>query len=128
MVERMRTGQDVKAFTDRVVTPSYMEDVARATRGLVDAGAEPGIYHVVNSGQATWDRVAAEAARVLGTGAHILPITLSEVRMRAPRPRYCALSNAKLTAAGFPMPAWQDAIQRWLAPMATAGHPGEARV
>ncbi len=127
MVERMRIGQDVKAFTDRVVTPSYMEDVARATRALVDAGAESGIYHVVNSGLATWDRVAAEAAHVLGTESRILPITLSEVRMRAPRPRYCALSNAKLTAAGFPMPEWQDAIQRWLGPRALAGHPGEAR-
>jgi dTDP-4-dehydrorhamnose reductase len=36
------------------------------------------------------------------------------VPMRAPRPRYCALDNRKLAAAGFPMPAWQDALRRWL--------------
>lgn len=127
MVERMRDGQDVRAFTDRVVTPSFMHDVARATRELVDSGAEPGIYHVVNSGHATWDAVAAEAARVLGADVRVVPITLADVRMRASRPRYCALSNAKLAAAGVPMPHWQDAIQRWLGPGAQAGAPGEAR-
>ena len=35
--------------------------------------------------------------------------------MRASRPRYCALSNDKLRAAGFDMPTWQDAIARALA-------------
>jgi len=126
MVERMRAGQEIKAFTDRVVTPSYMADVAAATRHLVDTGAA-GIYHCVNSGHDTWDRVAAEAARVLGTPARITPITLQDAQMRAPRPRYCALSNARLAAAGFPMPSWQDALQRWLGPMAEAGTPGTAR-
>jgi len=127
MVERMRAGQEVKAFTDRVVTPSYMADVAAATRHLVETGAEAGIYHCVNSGHDTWDRVAAEAACVLGMPARLTPITLRDVRMRAPRPRYCALSNARLAAAGFQMPAWQDALQRWLGPMAASGTSGEAR-
>lgn len=127
MVERLRAGQEVKAFTDRVVTPSYMADVAAATRHLIDTGAEAGIYHCVNSGHETWVRVAAEAARLLGSAAPITPITLQDVRMRAPRPRYCALSNARLAAAGFPMPAWQDALQRWLGPMAAPAPSGVAR-
>lgn len=127
MVDRMRAGQEVRAFTDRVVTPSYMADVAAATRYLIDTAADAGIYHCVNSGHGTWAGVAAEAARVLGLPARITPITLQDVRMRAPRPRYCALSNARLAAAGFPMPAWQDALQRWLGPMAVAAPPGAAR-
>lgn len=127
MVERLRAGLEVRAFTDRVVTPSYMADVAVATRHLVDTGAAPGIYHCVNSGAETWDRVAAEAARVLRSVSRITPITLQDVRMRAPRPRYCALSNARLAAAGFPMPAWQDALQRWLGSMAAPALPGAPR-
>jgi len=127
MVHRMRAGQDVRAFSDRVVTPSYMADVAAATRHLVDAGAAPGVYHCVNSGHASWEHVAREAARVLGARAEIRPITLADVTMRARRPRYCALSNDKLAAAGFRMPAWQDALHRWLGPLAAAGTPGTNR-
>jgi dTDP-4-dehydrorhamnose reductase len=35
--------------------------------------------------------------------------------LRVPRPRFCALSNRKLAAAGCAMPEWNDALQRWLA-------------
>ena len=38
------------------------------------------------------------------------PITLDSVPLRAKRPRYSALSNAKLAAAGIAMPTWQDAL------------------
>lgn len=123
MVARLRTGQDVRAFTDRVVTPSYMIDVALATRHLVDNRAAPGIYHCVNSGQETWDGVVNEAARTMGVTAKVVPITLADVAMRAARPRFCALSNAKLAATGLTMPTWQDAIHRWLAPQRAAGAP-----
>jgi dTDP-4-dehydrorhamnose reductase len=34
--------------------------------------------------------------------------------MRAKRPQFAALSNAKLARAGYAMPAWQDAIARYL--------------
>ncbi len=123
MVERMRAGQEVRAFTDRVVTPSYMADVALATRHLVDICAAPGVYHCVNSGQETWAGVVAEAARTMGVAARVVPITLASVAMRAARPRFCALSNAKLAATGWAMPAWQDAMHRWLAPSRAAGVP-----
>jgi dTDP-4-dehydrorhamnose reductase len=39
---------------------------------------------------------------------------MADVPMRAPRPRYCALSNARLRAAGVDMPSWQDALARYL--------------
>jgi dTDP-4-dehydrorhamnose reductase len=116
MVSRIRAGEEVRAFSDRVVTPSYMGDVALATRHLVETGAPGGVYHCVNSGQDTWDRVAGEVARRLGVPARIVPVTLADVKMRAARPRYCALSNAKLAAAGYAMPTWQDALHRWLVP------------
>ena len=36
---------------------------------------------------------------------------MSDASLRAPRPRYCALSNDKLRAAGVAMPSWQDALR-----------------
>jgi dTDP-4-dehydrorhamnose reductase len=115
IVDRLEQGLEIDAFTDRVVSPSYVDDVAGATRHLVDTGAEPGLYHCVNSGCATWYEVAEQTSRVLGVAARLRPVTLDQAQLRAARPRFSALANHKLAAAGFQMPAWQDALQRWLA-------------
>jgi dTDP-4-dehydrorhamnose reductase len=69
----------------------------------------------VNSGQASWFDVAHEAARRLGVPPRCRAASVRDVTFKAPRPRYCALANHKLAAAGFPMPTWQDALGRWLA-------------
>lgn len=115
IVEALEEGRTARVFTDRIVSPSYVHDVARATRYLIDSHAPSGLYHCVNSGRATWYDVAEEAARVLGVVPRIEPITLDSCRLKAPRPRFCALANRKLAAAGFPMPPWEDALRRWLA-------------
>jgi dTDP-4-dehydrorhamnose reductase len=114
LVAGLEEGREVRVFTDRVVSPSYIEDVAAATRHLITTSAPPGLYHCVNSGHASWYEVTAEAARLLGVIPRLKPITTADVTMRAARPRYCALDNSKLAAAGFVMPAWQDAVRRWL--------------
>jgi dTDP-4-dehydrorhamnose reductase len=113
IVAGLEGGREVRVFTDRVVSPSYIPDVAAATRHLVESGAAPGLYHCVNSGRATWYDVAAEAARILGITAKLVPVTMGEVAMKASRPRFCALSNRKLAAAGVTMPTWGDALRRW---------------
>jgi dTDP-4-dehydrorhamnose reductase len=114
IVDGLEQGREVKVFTDRVVSPSYVHDVAAATRHLVESGAAPGLYHCVNSGSATWQEVALEAARLLGITPRLQPITMEEVKLKAQRPKFCALANGKLAAAGFAMPTWQNALERWL--------------
>jgi len=113
-VDGLLHSREVKVFTDRIVSPSYSKDVAAATRHLVMSGAAPGLYHCVNDGSASWHDVAAEAARVLNVPARLVPITVDQLPLRVPRPRYCALSTRKLAAAGFAMPTWQDGLRRWL--------------
>ena len=114
IVDGLEQGREVRVFTDRVVSPSYVHDVAAATRHLVESGASPGLYHCVNSGFATWHDVALEAARLLGVAPRLQPITMDQVTLKAQRPKFCALANRKLAAAGFAMPPWQDALARWL--------------
>jgi dTDP-4-dehydrorhamnose reductase len=115
IVHALEQGREVRVFTDRVVSPSYIEDVAAATRHLLTTRAAPGLYHCVNSGAATWHDVAREAATLLGVTPRFKTATMAEAGLRASRPRYCALDNAKLAAAGYSMPPWQDALRRWLA-------------
>jgi dTDP-4-dehydrorhamnose reductase len=114
IVDHIRSGREVPVFVDRTVSPSCTADVARATRELIDAGAPAGLYHCVNTGAATWARIAEEAASILGVPARLKRLTLETAKLRAPRPRYCALSNAKLAAAGVYMPTWQEALRGFL--------------
>ena len=114
IVDRIRAGAEVPVFVDRTVSPSYTEDIARATKLVLERRLPPGLYHCVNEGFATWAEVAGEAARLLGVSWKMKPLTLETVTMTAPRPRYCAMSPAKLAAAGVVMPPWEDALERYL--------------
>ncbi len=114
IVDRIRSGAEVPVFIDRTVSPSYTTDVARATRAVVSVEAAPGVYHCVNAGVASWAQIAEEAACLMGLALRMKPLTLESAKLSAPRPRYCALSPAKLAATGIVMPTWQDALKRYL--------------
>jgi dTDP-4-dehydrorhamnose reductase len=114
IVQALRNGKPTKVFEDRTVTPTFVIDAARATRELVERQPPPGLYHCVNSGSCTWLELAREAARLLGVKGQFEPIRLADVKLKAQRPLYCAMSNAKLAAAGITMPTWQDALARYL--------------
>jgi dTDP-4-dehydrorhamnose reductase len=123
-VESLNTliaGGSPKVFEDRTITPSYVIDVARATRLLLESRAPTGVYHCVNTGQCTWLEFAREMARLLGLEPRLTPVRMADMQLRASRPQFCALSNEKLRSIGIDMPAWQDALARYLsAPPADA--------
>lgn len=114
MVDRIKDGTEVPVFVDRVVSPSHTSDIARATRTLVESRAPFGLYHCVNSGHATWAEIAEHIAELLGKPLRTRPMTLATAGLRAKRPRFCALSNAKLAAAGVSMPSWSEAVTEFL--------------
>jgi dTDP-4-dehydrorhamnose reductase len=110
-------GDEARVFADRVVTPSYVADVVDATERLLERRAPAGVYHCVNSGVTNWFALGQEIARLLGKpDARLVPVQMAEVKLRAQRPRYCALATDKIAAAiGRPLPSWQDAIARYIA-------------
>jgi dTDP-4-dehydrorhamnose reductase len=109
-----RRGEAPRVFEDRTVSPTYVPDAARALRGLLERRSPSGIYHCVSSGHCTWLEFALEAARLMGIEPRVQPVKVADVKLRAERPKYCALSNAKLAAAGIVMPTWQDALRRYV--------------
>jgi dTDP-4-dehydrorhamnose reductase len=114
ILNTLKAGGSPKVFEDRTITPSYVVDVARATRQLIESHAPPGLYHCVNSGQCTWLEFAREMARLLGVEPRLTPVRMADVPLRAARPLFCALSNEKLRSIGIEMPSWQDALRRSL--------------
>jgi dTDP-4-dehydrorhamnose reductase len=112
----LERGEPLRVFADRTLTPSYVADVVQATHRLVETQAPAGLYHCVNSGVTNWLELAEELARLTGRSATALfePVAFASVPLKAKRPQYCALSNAKLRAAGVAMPEWRDALRRYV--------------
>lgn len=115
IADAVRAGRQAPVFSDRVVSPSFVDDVVAATGHLLRSSSPAGLYHCVNTGFGTWLDVGREIARLLDQPDTTLqPVSVRDVTLRAPRPQFAALSNAKLARAGFAMPSWQDALQRYL--------------
>lgn len=116
IADGVRQQQPAPVFVDRVVSPSFVADVADASAFVLDTRPEWGLYHCVNTGHATWFDVGMEIASALGAAESSLrPVSVHDVKLRAVRPQFAALSNDKLRSAGFAMPTWQDAVGRYLA-------------
>jgi dTDP-4-dehydrorhamnose reductase len=128
ILDRILANEEVPVFVDRTVSPTYTSDVARATRAIIERGIPPGLYHCVNAGAASWLEIAAEVARLVGHALRPKRLTLATANLKAARPRYCALTSARLAAAGIVMPPWQDALSRFLSiePLAR-GEPTQPR-
>ncbi len=120
----LREGRSARVFSDRIVTPSFVGDVRDATLALLARDVPSGVFHCVNTGQATWFEVGQHIAALLGADpALLVPTSVHDVQLRASRPVYCALSNAKLASAiGAPLPTWQDAIARYVRTLDTSPH------
>lgn len=116
LVAGLEKGEPLRVFADRTLTPSYVPDVVEATSRLVETGAPAGLYHCVNGGVTNWLELAEELVRLTGrtATARLEPVPSASVALKAKRPQYCALSNAKLRAAGVEMPEWRDALRRYL--------------
>ncbi len=113
MAEAIAKGEPVKAFYDRTVTPSYVEDVSRAVQKLLEKRLPFGLYHCVSSGSTNWHELAQELARMMGKQARISASSVERAGLKAPRPRYSALSNNKLADAGIELPDWRSGIYRF---------------
>ena len=120
MLHTLQAGGSPKVFEDRTVSPSYLFDVARATRQLLESQAPAGLYHCVNTGHCSWLEFALEMARLIGVEPRLTKVRLADMNLRALRPVYCALSNDKLRSIGIDMPSWQDALARYVATLRAA--------
>jgi dTDP-4-dehydrorhamnose reductase len=114
MADMLAKGEPVKAFYDRTVTPSYVEDVTRVVQKLLEKPLPWGLYHCVSSGTTTWHELAMELARMMGSKTAVSSVSMEKAGLKAPRPRNCALSNNRLADLGIEVPDWRSALYRFV--------------
>jgi dTDP-4-dehydrorhamnose reductase len=123
MIGRARAGASVQVVDDQRGQPTWTIDVATQIVALIQAGAEPGVYHATSSGVTTWYGLACEVFRLLGADpARVTPVTSAAYPRPAPRPGYSVLGHGAWARTGIPpIGAWDDALARAFPAVAAAG-------
>src|SRR5450756_1775998 len=107
MLDQAAKRDTVEAVADEVNSVTYSADLAAGTRGLLEAAPPAGIYHVINSGAASWYDFAREIFRIAGKSTTVLPVPSTRFPRQAKRPPRAVLLNTLLP----PLRPWQERIQ-----------------
>ena len=106
----------VRVVCDQIGTPTYTLDLARLLVDMIETD-QYGYYHATNEGGfISWYDFTREIFRQAGYTTKVVPVTTAEYGLsKAVRPFNSRLDKSKLAEAGFaPLPAWQDALARYL--------------
>jgi dTDP-4-dehydrorhamnose reductase len=106
-------GQPIRVVEDHVASPTFAPFLASRTIDLVERG-QSGVFHVGGGTPTSWFQFAKLIFEVAGIQPKLLATNEREYRTSARRPRYSALSNAKMEKVGLePMPPLRTAIERY---------------
>ena len=114
MIRLGREKGALRVVSDQTMSPSATMDIAEVIIKMLERDVAPGIWHVVNSGAASWYEFAKRIIGRSGITASVVPITSSELPTVARRPAYSVLDNAKISNVVGSMRPWQDALDEYL--------------
>ncbi|NTU66727.1 MAG: NAD(P)-dependent oxidoreductase [Candidatus Moranbacteria bacterium] len=103
-------GGKVKVIDEEVSCFTYAPDLAKKTKEIIESKKAFGIYHVANTGPATWYEAVLELYRQAKIKTKVTLIFAGELKRSARRPFYSALINTKLN----PMRKWEEALKDYL--------------
>ena len=106
----------VRVVSDQIGTPTYTLDLARLLVDMAES-EKYGYYHATNEGgYISWYDFTCEIYKQASYATRVVPVTTAEYGLsKAARPFNSRLDKSKLAENGFqPLPAWQDALQRYL--------------
>lgn len=114
----LRLGKEhgsVRVVNDQSGAPTYTKDLAKLLVRIIQS-EKYGIYHAANSGFCTWYEYAQTIFSLAGIDVTVEPVSTAELPGKAQRPPNSVFSYKSLITAGFALlPAWQDALERFIA-------------
>ena len=110
--ESLQQGIKVKAVTDHIFCPTFIDDIVFAIESLIK-NDEMGIYHIVGSESLTPYEATLKIAKVFGLPQDLIEQTtrLEFFKDRAPRPFNLSLKNDKITKLGVRMKGFEEGIE-----------------
>lgn len=110
MLELAAKGGEIKAVDGEKSCFTYTPDLAQASKAIFYEKAPRGIYHLVNSGIATWYQGAEYLFQKTGHKVDLKAITANDWPRPAQRPDFSALANNRRPA----LRPWQSALDEYL--------------
>lgn len=103
----------IRVVEDHVATPTYAPALAARSIDLMERNAS-GLYHVGGGMPISWFDYAKLIFEVAGISPQLRPTNEREYRSAARRPKYSALSNAKMEREGLaPMPPLRQSLEEY---------------
>ncbi len=104
----------IRVVADHYASPTYAPAMAVRTAEMVEKGLH-GVFHMGGGEPISWYEFAKLIFELAGLSPVLEPSDERQYRTAARRPKFSALSNAKLTAAGIePMPPLRHAVAEYL--------------
>ena len=101
---------ELQIVADQHCTPTYIPHLAEAILFLIQTEAY-GIYHITNTGSATWHEFASEIFHILNNPIHLVKTTSAHFNSPAQRPAYSVINTTKYHGLPGPrMPDWREAL------------------
>jgi dTDP-4-dehydrorhamnose reductase len=120
MLDLSAKRDTLQVVSDEINSLTYAPDLAAGTHRLLDALPPPGIYHLTNSGGASWFDFAREIFHIAGRSVTVLPVPSSHFPRKAARPPRAILLNTKLPA----LRPWKAALAEFLGATSPPGPAG----
>jgi len=106
--------QPIRVVDDHVASPTYAPLLAARSADLIDRGAA-GVFHAGGGQAISWFDYASMIFRIAGLHPEVKPTNEREFRTAARRPKYSALSNAKMERLGVkPFPPLETAVRMYM--------------
>ena len=107
-------GQPIRVVEDHVASPTYAPVLAGRTIDLVERNCH-GVFHAGGGTPISWFAYAKLIFESAGLRPELQPTSEREYKTAARRPKYSALSNAKMESEGVdPFPSLEIAVKSYL--------------
>jgi dTDP-4-dehydrorhamnose reductase len=115
VIENLISGRKMKVVFDRFSAPTWTFDLARKILEIAFEGF-CGLIHIMQIGEISWFDFACEVAKVLKLNVNLIePVSESEFKTPAQRPKYSVLKNSALEKLGKnDMLEVKEALMRYL--------------
>src|SRR6185436_16578670 len=108
------THEPIRVVEDHFASPTYAPLLAARTLDLVERNCS-GVFHVGGGTPISWFEFARLIFQTAGLHPELQPTNEREYRTAARRPKYSALSNAKMESEGVaPFPPLAVAVKSYL--------------
>lgn len=117
MLKLGKERSELDIVADQIGSPTYTADLAALLCDMVVTD-KYGTYHATNEGICSWGDFAEEIFKQSRLNCKVNHIKAEEYSTKAARPKNSRMSKKSLNEAGFnSLPAWQDAVARYLKEM-----------